>query len=84
MHLKKPAHEPDQPMNELEALRKPQQLNQLILDHAHDLINQLLGQLQAKNTEQQLVETQSSASEERFPMLSTWTKRSYLCIRMER
>jgi PAS domain S-box-containing protein len=27
MHLKKPAHEPDQPMNELEALRKSQQLN---------------------------------------------------------
>jgi putative nucleotidyltransferase with HDIG domain len=69
LHLKKPAHEPDQPMNELEALRKSQQLNQPIIDNAHDLINQLPGQLQAKNTNQQLAETQLKASEERFRAL---------------
>jgi hypothetical protein len=63
MHLKKPAHEPDQPMNELEALRKSQQINQSIIDNAHYSVNQLTEQLQAKNTEQQLVETQLKASQ---------------------
>ena len=60
--MKKSAHEPDQPMNELEALRKSQQIN-------HDLINQLTEQLKAKNTEQQLAEAQLKASEERFRTL---------------
>jgi diguanylate cyclase (GGDEF)-like protein/PAS domain S-box-containing protein len=69
LYLKKLAHEPDQLMNELETLRKSQQINQLIIDNAHDLIDQLKEQLQAKNTEQQLAETKLKASEERFRTL---------------
>jgi len=60
--LKKPAHEPDQPLNELEAFQKSQQIN-------HDLINQLTEQINAKNNEQQLAEAQLMASEERFRTL---------------
>ena len=37
--MKKQAYKQDQLMNELEALRKAQQLKQLILDNTHDLIS---------------------------------------------